>query len=360
MSLSRPTRQALQVLVVLVVAVLLAPTFYWHTRPTLRLYIWDGYLPTSVLTEFELKNRVRVHVYTYESNEELLARLKVSWDEFDVIMPSNYVVDEMRRYHLLQRMDDEAVPNIHNLSPDYRSGRVVPPGEEYFGIPYLGNYAGIGYNKKWVPHPPASWREFFSSTTASTYGPRLSLLDEPRETIGLALLALGHSPNSRDPKELQEVRQMLQEQTAAGAPTFVLEDGRDLLLQHKTEMLATWSPEINLAEGSSSDIGYVMPSDGSILTVDTLAVPSSSSRQELAMKFINYLLQPDVALRVSEYSLYANSLRADLNAAPADLNATPSSAVPPTGKSYVLSDVGDAQYLYDTIWAEYKAHQARP
>jgi len=360
MSLSRPTRQALQVLVVLVLAVLLAPTVYWHTRPMLRLYIWDGYLPPSVLVQFEVENRVRLKIQTYGSNEEMLARVKVSWDEFDVIMPSNYMVDQMRRYHLLEHMDDEDVPNIRNLSPDYRNGRVVPPGDEYYGVPYLGNYAGIGYNKKWVPHPPTTWKDFFSATTAAVYGPRLSLLAEPRETIGLALLALGHSPNSRDSGELQQVRQMLEEQTAAGAPSFVLEDGRDKLLEHKTELLATWSPEINLAEGTSPDISYLMPSDGSILTVDTLAIPSSSSRQALAMKFINYLLQPEIARRVTESSLYANSLRADLNAAPSDLNGTPSSAVPPSGKSYVLSDVGDAQYLYDTIWAEYQARQGRP
>jgi spermidine/putrescine transport system substrate-binding protein len=143
-------------------------------------------------------------------------------------------------------------------------------------------------------------------------------------------------------------------------PTFVLENGRDELLQHRTEILATWSPEITVAQGASPDIGYIMPADGSILTVDTLAVPSSSSHQELAMKFINYLLQPDIARRVTEYSLYANSLRADLNTVPADLNSTPSAAIPPPEKRYVLTDVGDAQYLYDTIWAEYHPPQPPP
>ncbi len=357
MSFSRVTRQALQVLALLAVCVLLAPTVYWRTRPVLRIYAWDGYFSPKIINWFELQNRVRVKLTTYSSNEEMLARVKVSWDEFDVIMPSNYMVDQMRRYHLLQRMDEAGVPNIRNLAADSLNGNVVPPGEEYYGIPYLGNYAGIGYNKRRVTSPPTTWAQFFSMATATTYGPRLSLLDQPRETIGLALLALGHSPNSRDPHELDQVRQMLEDQSAAGRPTFVMEDGRDLLLARKTSLLATWSPEVALAEASDADIGYIMPSDGSILTVDTLAIPSSSSHQELAMKFINYVLQPDIAKDVTEDSGYANSLKRELVPVPADMGKTPSFAVPPTGKSYVLTDVGDAQYLYDTIWTEYRKQQ---
>ena len=354
MSLSRVTRQALQVLALLVLAALLAPTVYWHTRPLLRLYVWDGYFSPAVLTQFELENRVRLKITTYSTNEEMLARVKLSWNEFDVIMPSNYMVDQMRRYHLLQRMDDASVPNIHNLSADSLNGNVVPVGEEYYGIPYLGNYAGIGYNKRRVSNPPATWAQFFSMATATAYGPRLSLLDQPRETIGLALLALGHSPNSRNPQELDQVRQMLEDQVAAGRPTFVMENGRDLLLARKISLLATWSPEVALAEAADADIGYIMPKDGSILTVDTLAIPSSSSQQELAMKFIDFVLQPKIAARVTEYSGYANSLKHELAPVPADLSSTPSFAVPPAGKSYVLTNVGDAQYLYDTIWAEYR------
>ncbi|HVW22320.1 MAG TPA: spermidine/putrescine ABC transporter substrate-binding protein [Opitutaceae bacterium] len=340
-----------------VVAILFVPgTLYWRSRPVLRIYAWDGYLPPGLLNRFELANQVRIKLTTYSSNEELLARLKVSWDEFDVIMPSNYMVAQMVRYHLLERMNAESVPHIANLSLDTLNGKVVPVGDEYYGIPYLGNYAGIGYNKKLVTKPPRTWSEFFSASSATVYGPRLSLLDEPRETIGLALLAMGFSPNSRDPGELDKVRQMLQAEDRAGAPTFVLEDGRELLERRRTELLATWSPEVALAAADDADIGYIMPADGSILTYDTLAVPSSSSHQELAMKFINYLLQPEIAREVTVYSGYFNSLRRDLDPLPSGLSLTPAFAVPPAGKSFVLTDVGDAQYLYDTIWAEYRTH----
>jgi len=342
---------------VVVAAILVLPTtIYWRTRPVLRLYVWDGYFPSGMLHRFEIANQVWIKVTTYSSNEELLARLKVSWDEFDVIMPSNYMVAQMVRYRLLERMDAEAVPHLSNLSLDTLNGKVVPAGDEYYAIPYLGNYAGIGYNKKLVTKPPRTWSEFFSASTATIYGPRLSLLDEPRETIGLALLAAGFSPNSRDPQELDKVRQMLQAEDRAGGPTFVLENGRDLLVRKRTELLATWSPEVALATEDDPDIGYIMPSDGSILTYDTLAVPSSSSHQALAMKFINWLLEPDNARQVTEFSGYANSLRKDLDPLPNEISATPAFAVPPAGKSFVLTDVGDAQYLYDTIWAEYRTH----
>ncbi|HEX3728929.1 MAG TPA: spermidine/putrescine ABC transporter substrate-binding protein, partial [Opitutaceae bacterium] len=342
---------------VVVAAVLFLPTtIYWRTRPVLRLYVWDGYFPPGMLHRFELANQVWVKLSTYSSNEELLARLKVSWDEFDVIMPSNYMVAQMVRYRLLERMDAEAVPHLSNLSLDTLNGKVVPVGDESYAIPYLGNYAGIGYNKRLVAKPPRTWSEFFSAASAAVYGPRLSLLDEPRETIGLALLAMGFSPNSRDPLELEKVRQMLEAQDRSGTPTFVMEDGRNLLVRKRTELLATWSPEVALAAADDPDIGYIMPTDGSILTYDTLAVPNSSSHQALAMKFINYLLEPASARQVTEFSGYANSLRKELDPLPSDVSTTPAFAVPPAGKSFVLTDVGDAQYLYDTIWAEYRTH----
>ncbi len=363
MSLSRVIRWIVRLLIA--AALLVGGYFWlqragWDLRPTLRLYVWDGYFPDSVLNEFALRHWVNIKVKTFSTNEELLARLKVSWDEFDVVMPSNYMVEQMRRFRLLERMDDEHVPNIRNLSADAVNGHVVAPGAEYYAVPYLGNYAGIGYNKKRVQRPPSTWAEYFSLPTAATYGPRLSLLDQPRETVGLALLALGLSPNTRSPADLGKVRLLLQRQSNAGAPTFVYEDGRDLLMKGRTQLLATWSPEVAMAQESDPDIGYVMPSDGSILTVDTLAVPSSSSHQALAMEFINYLLQPKIAQRVTEYSGYFNTLRPELAPPPADLRSTPSFAVPPKGKTWVLSDVGDAQYLYDTIWAEYRTHPRSP
>ncbi len=132
MPLSRVNRQALQVLLVLALMALAAPTLYWRTRPVLRLYIWEGYFPQSVLTQFELTHRVRLDVKTYSTNEEMLARVKVSWDEFDVIMPSNYVVAQMRRFNLLQRMDLDTVPNLRNVDPAQLNGHVVPPGRVLF------------------------------------------------------------------------------------------------------------------------------------------------------------------------------------------------------------------------------------
>ncbi|HEY3756654.1 MAG TPA: spermidine/putrescine ABC transporter substrate-binding protein [Opitutaceae bacterium] len=346
-------RYALQAVIVVVVLAVLVPYLFYQSWPVLNLYIWDGYFPTRVLLDYQATHHVRLRVTTYSSNDELLAHTKVSWGEYDVVMPSNYMVQDMRRYHLLTKIDKLAVPNMANLSPDALNGNVVPPGDEFYGVPYLRNYAGIGYRKSAVPSPPTTWADFFSAASARQYGFRLSLLDEPRESIGLALVSLGFSPNTRDETQLAAVRALLDKQARIGRPTLVLENGRSLLEDGVTSLLASWSPEVALAQQENSHIGYVMPADGSIMTVDTLSIPVSSNHQALAMDFINYCLRPDVARKVTEFSGYPNMLKASLAPPPINMATGPSFAVPPAGKSFVLSDVGDAQYLYDAIWVEY-------
>ncbi len=359
--MNRENRTALHTLYWIIAVVLaLAGVIGWIMRdrqPVLNLYVWDGYYPPEILAEFEAESGARIKLSTYDSNDQMIARVKVSWSEFDVIMPSNYVIDQMRRSRLLAPMRHEEVPNVYNVMTEFFDGTISDDEDLEYAIPYMLNFAGIGYQPSLVLEPPATWRDYFGADLAGMSRDRLAVLDEGRETMGLALIALGYSPNTEDPQQLEELRAFLRAQKTAsegGAPRFVLAEGRDLLVSRQISLLATWSPEITLAQMEDPEIKYVMPLEGSILTYDTLAVPRSSRQQELAKQFINFSLRPDIAQRMTHYNRYANSLRPELDHTESSVAGTPSYQQPPRDKIYVLEDVGDARHLYDTIWVEYR------
>lgn len=357
--MTQANRQALSVVVVLVGLIAFG---FWHLReqrPVLSLYVWDGYFPAEVLADFESESGAQVKLNTYRSNDEMMARVKVSWSEFDVIMPSNYLLSEMRRWHLLEWLSPEDVPNQRNIDLAYYHSDLGQADNFEYGIPYLVNYAGIGYVPRLISEPPSTWKEYFGPVFRRTYGGKLAVLDEPRETLGLALIGLGYSPNTESEIELEALREFLiQEESSRGPPRFVLNEGKMLLVKEEVALLSTWSPEITGAQRERADLEYVLPQDGSILTIDTLAVPRSSKPEQkaLAKQFIDFVLRPENARRVTIYSGYANSLSDDVDDMPEALKATPSYAKPLPKNTHMLQDVNDAQHFYDSIWAEYRGN----
>lgn len=446
--MNRVLRHPLQAFLALAVVLILGAAIYWSTRPVLRLYIWDGYLPRHVLWNYQWKRQVRIEVVNYRNNADMLARVKLSWGEFDVIMPSSYMIDEMRRRELLVRLTPNDIPEIAHIDPRFLRGkttserqgelaaaaqiaraaedrrkaqalattnqafearifadkpaaiatRTIPgtvsdapeeslearlqvampvtapateesfgdPDNAEYGLPYLYNYAGIGYRISPARGGPplASWADLFDPGLARQYGNRLAFLDEQRETMGLALLALGLSPNTQNETELEELRKRLVEirDAAKDGPRFVQIEGRTELVGGKIDILSTWSPEVTgaqidstVATGSVPSIGYLLPPEASILTFDTLAIPRSSRNPERAKDFIRYLLSPAVAAEVSRTSYYAHTL---LRTGPAyPLEGTPSRRAPEN--TFVLLDLGEAQHRYDAIWNEFRPRQER-
>ena len=446
--MNRVLRHPLQAFLALIVVGVLGAAIYWSTRPVLRLYIWDGYLPRHILWNYQWKRQVRIEVVNYRNNADMLARVKLSWGEFDVIMPSSYMIDEMRRRELLIRLTPDDIPEIAQIDPRFLRGKttaarqgelasaaqiartaearrkaenlattnqafearifsdkpsplstrmnpdagaavpadslearlqvVMPvtapasedsfgdPDNAEYGLPYLYNYAGIGYRLSPARGEPplASWSDLFDPRLARQYGNRLAFLDEQRETMGLALLALGLSPNTQNETELEQVRKRLVEirDAAKDGPRFVQIEGRTELVGGEIDILSTWSPEVTGAQidslaktGSAATIGYLLPPEASILTFDTLAVPRSSRNPDRAKDFIRYLLSHEVAAEVSRTSYYAHTLLRNGTAYP--LEGTPSRRAPEN--TFVLQDLGEAQHRYDAIWNEFRPRQER-
>src|SRR5262245_44479467 len=172
----------------------------------LNLYIWSAYVSDETLAKFEKETGIRVRYDTYDSNEALLEKMQSGVADYDVIVPSDYMVRIMLHQNLLEKIDLNRLPNFKNLSKRFQNLQYDPNNGH--SIPFLWGTTGIGYNKTKVTDPVDSWASLWSPK----YKNRILMLDDLREVFGAALKWKGHSINTTNQAELEEAKNLLMQQ----------------------------------------------------------------------------------------------------------------------------------------------------
>ena len=284
----------------------------------LHIYTWIDYFAPDVLDSFGRALGVKVLVDTFDSNEAMYAKLKAGGRGYDIITPSNYLIDTMAREGLIDAIDRSRIPDvIKNFDRSFVS-QVHDP-EFRHSVPYTVTYAGFIYLKDKVPEGAdiSSWAILGNSALKG----RISLLDDIRQVVGAGLMCLGHSINSTDPKEIEAaVRQVLE--WRANIRKF---DGES----YKTEVPngSTWiglgySTDVtqvivgNEREGAPArdDIGFALPKEGFAINFDEMVIARDSKRKDLAYAFINYIYNGAVAKVNMEYILGPNPVKPGIDA----------------------------------------------
>src|SRR5262245_16012638 len=173
-------------------------------KPVVNLAIWSNYVTSELLSEFEAKTGIHVQVSNYSSNEELLAKLQAGAGDYDVAVPSDYMVFVMSKLGLLHALDKGRIPNAQGLDAGYLKKGFDP--ENSYSLPYARTITGIAVNRKLYKKPVRSWKDFFANPALKG---KLSLLDDAREVIGAALKMQGYSLNSKRPEELAKAKAIL-------------------------------------------------------------------------------------------------------------------------------------------------------
>lgn len=318
-------------------------------RPTLYYFTWSDYLDPKTITKFETARNVRVVVDTFSSNEELLAKVQTGMTGYDVVVPSDFMAGIMNELGLLATLDLERIPNVQALEPHLQMLPFDP--EHQFAIPYLWGTVGIGYNADVVIDPPTSWEVLWDPE----FSGRISLLNDEREVFGMALRSLGYSLNSIDPLAIQEAKQKLIAQKPL-VKAYTSEQFDQLLVAGEVVLAHAWGGPVARAMRERPSIRYVIPREGGTIWTDCLAVLASSQNQELAMEFINFLLDEEVALVTSQRLLFASANRHVRNRLePALRNNT--AIYPPDevlSRMEWMEDVRGAIRHYDRAWTELK------
>jgi len=321
------------------------------TASTLNLFIWEEYLDPEVKEDFRKETGIRIIESNFGSNEDMLAKLQAG-ASFDVIVPSDYMVQVMRRMNLLHPLDHAQIPNSSNLDDWFHRFKYDPKHQH--SIPFQWSTTGIAYNKKQVSPAPDSWAYLFDPVKAAPFKGRISLLNDPREVIGAALLHLGHPLNSTDPAHLARAEALLRAQKPFIAK-YDSESFEDSLAAAETVIAHGWSGEIAVAQTENPDIAFVLPKEGAIVFVDNLAIPASAKNKDAAHRFINYLLRPEVAAKIANYTLYGSANKAALPLIDEEVKNGPGFLHPDNVPLHEIEDLGEATALYDQLWTRLKA-----
>lgn len=319
---------------------------------TLNIYNWDTYIDQSVLDEFQQQYRVNINYSTYGSNEELHAKLKAGNTNYDVIFPTDYMVQIMAREGLLVTIDPQTMPNLKHIDPKFLDPEYDPANR--YSLPYQWGTLGIGYNLEVTGQEIDSWNAMFKPQ----YAGKIAWVDDTRYTIGVVLMFLGKDPNTQQVDEINQARDFLIQQKSTIA-AFAPDTGQALLSQGEVDLAFEWSGDIQQVMQENPDLRYAIPKEGSIIWIDNMAIPRHAPNQKMAEQFINFMLEPRIAARVSNFTQYGSPNQTARNTGlinQADLNNPgiyPADEIFPKLQS--LKDVGAAASLYDEAWRAIKS-----
>lgn len=327
-----------------------------HARPaasgaqeTLHYFTWSDYVGPELIEAFEKETGAKVVVDTFSSNEELLAKLQSGATGYDVAVPSDFMVAIMMGQGLLAELDLAKIPNAWLLEANLQQ-LLFDPTHRY-SVPYLWGTVGIGYDSTVFPTPPDSWSVLWDPR----YKGKISMLNDQREVFGAVLRLMGQSMNTRDPVIIEQAKQRLISQKPL-VKAYASEHYDQLLASGEVVLAHGWGGPVARAMVERASIRFTVPKEGGTVWADCLVVLKTSPRKELAMRFINYLLDSSVAARTSERLLFAAANREARRSVRADVRENPA-IYPPDWllpRLEWMTDVGEAIRLYDRAWTELK------
>lgn len=289
------------------VIVIVAGGFFYNSRQNFAsgdnrvvVYNWGEYLDPDAITMFEKETGIDVVYEEYETNEIMYPKIESGAIAYDVVCPSDYMIQRMIDNHLLAKIDFDNIPNIKNIGQTYMDqSRQFDKNNEY-SVPYCWGTVGILYNKKMVKGPIDSWSVLWDDA----YKDSILMQDSVRDAFGVTLKYLGYSLNSTDRDELYEAQQLLIKQKPL-VQAYVIDQVRDKMINNEAAIGVIYSGEAIYCQEENPDLEYVIPKEGSNIWIDSWVIPKNAQHKENAEKFINFLCRPDIALMNFEYITYS-------------------------------------------------------
>lgn len=315
----------------------------------LNVYNWSDYIDPDVVTAFEKEYQVKVNYDTFASNEELLAKLEGGAQGYDVIFPSDYMVELMVEGGMLTTLDHTQIPNFRGVDPKF-ADPPYDPGSKH-SIAFTYGTSGIGYNADEVTDEINSWEAFWNPK----YAGRILLLDDVREVFGFAFKYLGYSVNDTVPAHLEEAKALLMRQKES-LLKYESTMNKDLLLNREALISHYWAGDMYQIMDEDTSFAFTIPVEGAVLFTDCMAIPVSAPHKDLAHKFINYILKPDVAGKIVNKVWYAMPIPAALEYVDEEISSDPNIFPPDEilARCEFLTDLGDYNQTLDRAWTELK------
>ncbi|NJR50790.1 MAG: spermidine/putrescine ABC transporter substrate-binding protein [Leptolyngbyaceae cyanobacterium CSU_1_3] len=317
----------------------------------LHIYTWSNYVDQDLINAFRKQTGIKVISDVFDSNETMLATFQAGKaGTYSIIYPSDYKVIQMVTLGFLSELDHSRLEGLSNILPRFQQS-VHDPGNRY-SVPVSWGTTGLIYNTDKVKAPPTDWDYLWKNR--DNLARRLTLLDDVREVMGATLRSLGYSYNSTDPRQLKQAFDKLMELKPT-IVTFTSDAWRDQLLAGDLSISMGYSADAVNVMNQSPKLKYVIPSSGTSLWSDTMVIPKTAPNPDAAYAWISFMLQPEVAARVTERLFFATPNEAAFNQLPPHLQNN-ASLFPPKGlldKSETLAPLErPVMELYEKYWTK--------
>jgi spermidine/putrescine-binding protein len=264
------------------------------------VYNWGEYIDPDVLDLFEEETGIEVVYDYFEQNEEMYPKIKANAVQYDVVCPSDYMIQKMIDEGLLAEINFDNVPNIKNIDPAYlKSSQSFDPENKY-SVPYCWGTVGILYNKTMVDEPIDSWGTLFDEK----YSGNILMMDSVRDAFAVALSYLGYDINTTDEAQLEEAKALLQAQYPL-VQAYVVDQVRDKMIGGEAALGVIYSGEAIYTKRENPDLEYVVPKEGSNVWIDGWVIPKNCKNKENAEAFINFMCDGEIALKNFEFITYS-------------------------------------------------------
>lgn len=317
----------------------------------LNIYNYSTYIAADVIAQFEKQYGVKIKYDNYETSDALYAKLKPGNPGYDLIFPADYMVRIMSLENMLEPLDLKKIPNHKNLEPKFVN-QPFDPGNKY-SLPYQWGTMGIGYNFKAIPEKVDSWGVLFDPK----FKGKIAWLDDARYGLAAALLSLGYDPNTTNPDEINQARDLIINHKDL-ISVFAPDTGQTLLDRGEVNMTIEWSGDMFQVMKENPNLRYVIPKEGTIVFSDNMAIPKGAKNKELAEQFINFVLEPKIGATISNFIHYGSPNKAAIAQGLIDPNDLKNPAIYPPAKVFTklkyIYDVGKSTTLYDQAWNEIK------
>ncbi len=285
----------------LTLALLLPACALADDRPVVNVFNWAEYIDEDVLRQFEEETGIHVNYMMFTTNEDMMVQVEKNPGQFDVVFPSDYMVERMINKGLLAEINYDNIPNakyiLENLrNPDYDLGGA-------HSVPYMWGTVGILYNTKMVDDPVDSWAILWDQK----YANNVFMMDSIRDSMGITLKYLGYSMNTRDIIALEACKTKLIEQKTSGmVKAYQVDETKDKMVGGEAALAVMWSGDAQYAIDLNPDLAYAVPKEGSNVWVDPMVIMKDGANRENAERFVDFLCRPDIAQKNCEAIWYSS------------------------------------------------------
>jgi Spermidine/putrescine-binding periplasmic protein len=342
----------LSALCVLVLAsVFTVTTAFAASAGKVVVYNWSEYIPQDVLDDFTKETGIEVVYSTFESNEAMLAKVKLMQGKgYDVVVPSSYFLAMMQKEGLLQELDKGKLTNMVHLDKGWLD-QDFDKGNK-FSVPYMWGFVGLAHNAKHVkPEKLTKWKDLLRPELKG----KIILTDDLRDAFGLALLSVGLKTDETTEAGLKKAYEFLKK-VKKSVRIFDVTAIKQALISEEVWVGPIWNGDFLVAQEENKDLQFVFPEEGIILWMDNFVITKGAENVDNAYAFINYMLRPEVAAKCVEEYKYSTPNKSALQLLPDELKNSP--VLIPTAeqiaKGTFPNDLGDALPLYQKYWEKLK------